>query len=115
MDQRLEKALAFSNYRITIENRRKALKRRFESMIVVHYGGGMFKADQPTINFVSTLLQRGHKDSILIDEKGNPVEITDLVELLDTLFDAYFKATNEYSSETKTLAKARDIKKAMNW
>lgn len=115
MDERLEKALAFSNYRLTIENRRKALKRRFESMIVVHHEGGMFKADAETIGFVTTLIQCNYMDAVILDAKENPIEIADLSLLQHELNNAYFAATNEYLSEMKSLAKARDIKKAMNW
>lgn len=115
MDERLEKALAFGKYRMTVENRRRALLRRFESMTVVHHNNGMFQADQQTIAFVDALLNAEHTDAILIDIKQNPVEITDLKEFRDMLTNAYFTATNEYSSEMKKLKKARDVKKAMDW
>lgn len=115
MDERLEKALAFGKYRMTIENRRKALKRRFESMLVVHHNNGMFLADQDTISFVSTLIDSGHNDAVLIDVKTNPIEIEDLGAFREDLINAYFTATNEYSSEMKKLKKARDVKKAMDW
>jgi hypothetical protein len=115
MDERLEKALAFGKYRMTVENRRRALQRRFESMTVVHHNNGMFQADQETIAFVDALLRAKHKDAVLIDIKQNPVEIDDLKEFRDTLMNAYFAATNEYSSEMKKLKKARDVKKAMDW
>jgi hypothetical protein len=115
MDERLEKALAFGKYRATIENRRKSLQRRFESMLTVHYGSGMFFANQETIGFVAALLNDGMKDAILIDTKKNPVDVEDLATLYQELTNAYFKATNEFSSEMKKLAKARDVKKAMDW
>jgi len=51
----------------------------------------------------------------LIDIKSNPIEIDDLGKFQDKLMNAYFAATNEYSSEMKKLKKARDVKKAMDW
>jgi|SRR6056297_1780088 len=115
MDERLEKALAFGKYRYTIENRRKALQRRFDSMLTVHHKNGMFIANQETIAFVDALINQGMKDSILIDIKKVPVEVDDLKAFQQELVNAYFMATNEYSSEMKKLAKARDVKKAMDW
>lgn len=115
MDERLEKALAFSKYRVTIENRKKALRRRFETMLVVHKNNGMFRADPETVGFIIALLNEGHEDAILIDIKQNPVEIDDLVAFKDELLNTYFTASNEYMSELKKLAKARDVKKAMDW
>lgn len=115
MDERLEKALAFSKYRTTIENRRKALKRRFETMLVVHINNGMFRADETTINFVTTLINEKHKDAILMDTKVNPIEIDNLAEFKESLLNTYFVAINEYSAEMKKLSKARNVKKAMDW
>lgn len=115
MDERLERALSFSKYRITIENRRKALRRRFETMIVVHKNNGMFTADSETLAFVDALINSGHNDAVLIDLKANPIDVNDLKEFKEELITKYFEATNEYSTEMKKLAKARDVKKAMDW
>lgn len=115
MDERLEKALTFSNYRITIENKRVALKRRFETMLVVHNNNGQFLADAATISLVAVLLDAGHNEGVLIDQKSMPVEVDDLTTFKTTLLDAYYKATNEYVTEMKKLSKARTVKKAMDW
>jgi hypothetical protein len=115
MDDRLEKALAFSNYRITIENRRIALKRRFETMIVVHHNDGVFTADSTTIGFAATLLLGGHTEAILIDTRGNTIQVNDLLVFKDKLMNAYFMATNEYSVDLAKLATARNVKKVMDW
>ena len=115
MDERLERALEFSNYRITIENQRANIKRRYDTMIVVHHNNGSFKADSETISFVSALIQAKTKSAVILDQKGNPIEIEDLKVFLDGLIEAYHQATNEFLGEHKKLARARNIKKAMNW
>jgi len=115
MDERLERALEFSNYRITIENQRANLKRRYETMMVVHYANASFRADSDTIAFVGALIQAKTKSAVILDQKGNPTEIEDLKEFQKELIEAYHKATNEYLSEHRKLARARNIKKAMNW
>jgi len=115
MDERLEKALDFSKYRVSIENRRKAIKRRFDTMQVVHYNNGMFCSDEITISFVDTLIRNGYADAILLDKKSNPVTINDLSEFRQVLLDSYFAATNEYNIEIQKLAKARSVRKAMEW
>ena len=115
MDERLEKALDFSNYRISIENRRKAIKRRFDTMQTVYYNNGSFIANDTTISFISILLSDGQENTILLDQKDNPIKIDNLKEFKDLLLNTYYEAVNEYSSEMEKLKKARDIKKAMNW
>jgi len=115
MDERLEKALAFGKYRASIENRRKAIQRRFETMLIVHHNNGMFHADMQTISFITTLVDEGHEHAIVIDTKMNPIDIDDLKGFRNILLNAYFAATNEFSDEIKKLAKARDVRKAMEW
>lgn len=115
MDERLERALAFANYRSTIENRKKALARRFEVMSVLHYADGLFHADQATISFVASLINDGHTDAIIIDSKSKPVTIEDMNDFKTKLFETYYAAVNEFSTETKKLAKARNVKSSMDW
>jgi hypothetical protein len=115
MEERLEKALAFSEYRKTIDNRKKALRRRYKNMLSVHYANGQFVADQATIAFVGALANSDYKSAVILDVKENAIEITDILEFRDSLLESYFQATNEYSVEMARLAKARNIKKAMDW
>ncbi len=115
MDERLEKALTFSNYRATIENRRVTVTRRFETMRIVHKNNGLFFADETTIAFVNMLINDGHTDAILLDRNDNPIEIDDLPGFKEELMNVYFTAINEYSTQMKKLSKARSVKKAMDW
>lgn len=115
MDERLEKALAFSNYHTTLENRRKALLRRFESMLILTYENGMFSANQELISFVDALLNNDVKTVSILDVKNNPIEIQNLNEFQILLIDTYTMAMNEYSSECKKINTARNVKKIMDW
>jgi len=115
MDERLERALEFAKYRTTIENQRANLKRRFKAMCTVHHSNGVFTADQTTIAFVAALISNNTKNAVVVDKKDNPIEVKDLKEFQALLIDTYMQATNEYASEHQKLAKARNIKKAMNW
>ena len=115
MDERLEKALEFSNYRVTIENQRANLKRRFEAMLVVHHENASFTANAETIAFVKALIDSGNTEAVILDSKESPVEIDELEKFLETLIETYHRATNEYIVESRKLARARNIKKAMNW
>jgi hypothetical protein len=115
MDERLERALAFANYRATVENRHKSIRRRFETMQLHYKNNGMFKANQETISFVDTLIRLGHKTAVILDEKLNPILIDDLPGFLSELTDTYFVATNELLVEMQKIAKARDVKKVLDW
>ena len=84
-------------------------------MMIVHHNNGAFRADSETISFVAALMQSKTKTAIILDQKGNPIEIEDLKLFQAALIEAYHLATNEYISEHRKLARARNIKKAMNW
>ena len=115
MDERLEKALEFANYRITLGNQKRTLKQRTQVLQTVHYSKGVFFADHVTISFVKTLLDSGKTDSIIVDTKENPIHIEDLKEFLDTLISSYTEAMNEYKVQSDKIKKARNIKALMDW
>lgn len=116
MDDRLEKALDFSQYRQTIEQNRKALKLRVDTLKTLPFNGGTFKVSMDLISFVSTAIETQKLSDIIIeDERGNPVEIDDIPEFLTTLWSTYHSAMNEYMIGTKKLNKARNIKSIMDW
>ena len=122
MDERLAKALEFSNYRSTIENQKRNLRARVDSLQTVNYNNGTFKADKDTISFVDTMIKHNptvtednEEVIVVVDERQNPIDIYDPIDFLSTLLEAYNAAMNEFSIESKKLAKARSIKKVMDW
>ena len=115
MDERLEKALEFANYRITLGNQKRTLKQRTQVLQTVHYAKGVFFADSVTISFVKTLHDMGRTQAILIDTKENPIQIDNLNEFLETLVSAYTEASNAYKVQAEKIKKARNIKSLMDW
>ena len=115
MDERLQKALEFSNYTATINNQKRNARNRFEQLQLVHHSGGTFIANQETIAFVKAMLDMNHAHGILVDSKENPINIKSFQELLEKLTDAYFSATTEYEAEYAKIRKSRNIKTMMDW
>lgn len=115
MDERLERALEFANYRATLSNQKKNIKSRMHVLQSVHYKNGSFVADEKTISFVSVLVNNKKTNAIVLDSKENPVEIDNLSEFLEILIGAYTEATNEYKIQIDKLNKAKNIKKIMDW
>tara|TARA_B100000035_G_C21036812_1_gene571500 strand:+ start:1361 stop:1708 length:348 start_codon:yes stop_codon:yes gene_type:complete len=115
MDERLQKALEFSNYTATINNQKRNIKNRFEQLQLVHFGGGVFIANHETISFIKTMIEMDHTTGVLIDSKENPINVKSFRELLERLMDAYFSATTEYEAEYAKIRKARNIKSLMDW
>ena len=115
MDERLENALEFANYRITLGNQKRTIRQRMTVLTTVQYRTGVFHANPITISFVKALIDANKTSAIVLDTKDNPIEIEDLKEFLDTLLSAYTEATNEYKVQLDKVKKARNIKSLMDW
>ena len=71
MDERLEKALEFANYRTTLSNQKRNIRSRMQVLQSVQYNTGSFIADEKTISFVDALLRSDKDSAIIIDTKEN--------------------------------------------
>lgn len=114
MDERLSKALEFSNFRISLFNKKESIRLKMDSMLNYAINGGIFKAKVETINFLKLLIDDGKDQVVLIDLNGNPVEITNIKELYNELLSRYFSATNFYHVEYDKIRKARTVKSLMS-
>ena len=116
MDERLQKALEFSNYTLTLNNQKRNIKNRVAQLQLVHHNGGTFVANHETIAFFKSLIDlKRDKNITVMDSKENTVKVVNASELIDKLVDAYFSAMNEYENENEKLRKARSIKQIMDW
>lgn len=110
MDERLSKALEFSNFRVSLFNKKENIRLKMDSICSYAVNGGIFKADPQTITFVKLVLDSGRDAVVLIDVNGNPIEITDIRSLYEELTSRYFQATNFYHVEYDKIKKARSVR-----
>ena len=111
MDERLEKALDFSNYMITLNNSKKVLEETFHQDIIYYYNGAQFTVDKELVCFCSIMLQNNQTSIVLVDDNNRPIEVTDLEAFLDEILDVYNTATNDYLTKYNALIKNRTIEK----
>lgn len=112
MDERLQKALDFSNYMVTLNNHKRILKERFREKTVFYYNGGQFTVSKELVTFVNMLVERDNiEDIVLIDDNETPVLVGDLEEFLADVINLYFSAANEYHAEYNLLKKNRSVEK----
>jgi hypothetical protein len=110
MQEDLQKALDFSNYRHTFSIQRKTLKEKIAARLTYGFNGGIFKIDRDLLTFVQVLETNGRTEGVvLLDSNENPVLIEDLSTFKDEIFDRYFSATNEYFEEYQKLKKSRSV------
>tara|TARA_B110000503_G_scaffold99799_1_gene149279 strand:+ start:14159 stop:14518 length:360 start_codon:yes stop_codon:yes gene_type:complete len=108
MDERLEKALDFSNYMVTLNNQKRLLKEKYYESLLYFANGSQFTVTQELITFVGFLVDKGNtEDVVLTDDNTLPSKITNLEKFYDDIIDVYFAASNEYHEGYERLKKNR--------
>lgn len=112
MDERLAKALDFSNYMVTLNHQKRILKEQFREQSIFYYAGSQFTVTKELMTFVGMLVDKGYEeDVVLVDDNETPVMVNDLVSFQDDIMDLYFSATNNFHAQYEKLKKNRSVEK----
>lgn len=111
MDQRIEKALEFANYRATLANQKQRLKEQCEANLNFAFNGGLFKIDQTLISFIDCFVSQGKESMVILDQNQTPIEIENLQDFHDTITSRWFESVNEYHRQHQELANKRKVSK----
>lgn len=115
MDERLQQALEFSNYRQTLSIQRKQLKEKIDARLTYGFNGGIFKIDRSLLTFVQMLLDQGRTTDVpLLDSNENPILVNNLEAFKDEILDRYFTSTYEYYEEYQKLKQSRSVEKLLD-
>lgn len=110
-DERLTRALEFSNYRITLANQRKNLQHKLAASLRFAFNGGIFHVDQTLIGFLHAIEL---KSAVLLDVNQNPIDVQDVMEFKRQAIEIYHRATNEFMKDYRELQKARTVKRLVD-
>lgn len=111
MDERLEKALDFSNFMITLNNQKRVYKEKYQQDIIYYFNGCQFTVDKELICFCKIMMLQEQDSIVLIDDNSRPVEIDDLEKFYNDILSVYHQASNEYLNKYNTVLKNRSIEK----
>lgn len=108
MDERLEKALQFGNYMVTLNNQKRVIQEKYAESLIYFYGGCQFSITKELITFVGFLVDKGNTtDIVLTDDNDIPSKVQDLEKFYEEILDLYFTASNAYYTEYEALKKNR--------
>lgn len=110
MDKRLTDALAFANYRLTLQIQRQNIDARVQSALLVSHQGAIFKATQELISFVDAKVRIG-SELLVEDNSGNVITIENPQDFLKLLTQTYDSAMKLKQEEQKRLKSARTTAK----
>lgn len=111
MDERLAKALDYSNYMVTYNNQKLLAKERFNENLCYFFNGSQFIVSIELINYVHYLFNKGITNTILIDSNETPIKIDNIEEFLNNIQHTYFFATNRYYQDLTELKTKRKVEK----
>ncbi len=114
MDERLQRALEFANYKQTLNNQLHKLKIKSENMLMFAVAGGKFTISQELICFLDYLVKNGYTEATLLDDNKAPIQISNTETFLKTITTRYFEVTNDYFREAQILKKARNVKSVID-
>jgi len=111
--QRLEKALNFSNTMKTFNLNKNNLKVKTQNLLSYSTAGGSFSVDQSLISFMNFVVSSGKTEITLLDKNGIPIRIEDTEKFLDEVSSLYFEVVNDYYNEYQKLRSSRKIEKVL--
>lgn len=115
MDIRLQEALDFSNYRLTLSTQLENLKIKLASDLIVTHANGIFTASQDRLLFVESLVRNGVSSFYVLDDNHVPIQITDLADFYKLLYHTHTTAMTAYAEEYTKVSKSRNIKKIVDY
>lgn len=114
MDEKLQKALEFSNYRQTLNSQLQKARIRSENALIFAKNGGSFKVNQELICFLDYLIRSDQHTSVLLDSNNIPVLIENIPEFFEEISSRYFESLNDYLREYQTIRKTRNVKSLLD-
>jgi hypothetical protein len=110
MDPRLENALTFANYNLTLEREKLQAKENFRIGRVIYRNKGQFTITVELLSYCKILIDSDNtEDVVLIDDNENPILIEDLTEFYQLILSQYSIVCNDYYERFSSLSKKRNV------
>jgi predicted HTH transcriptional regulator len=114
MEERLEKALEFANYRQTLNNQLHKVKTRAEGLLLFAKNGGKFTINKELICYFDYLNRSEIEQIAVLDDNNIPILIENVKEFLSEITQRNIEITNDYLAEYQRIRKARNVKSILD-
>jgi hypothetical protein len=109
MDERLQKALEFSNFLETQNNQKRIFLAQYKENLVHYTRGHKFTVTQELINFVHTLSNMHPIGAVVLDDNNTPFAITDIDEFAKEIMGVYVFASRKYAIDYESIKHHRSV------
>ena len=111
MDDRLNNALAFANYRLTLQVQRQNIEARVSAALLFSHQNAIFKATTALIAFADYKTRTPDASMYVDDNSGNTIKIESPAEFLKQASETYDAAMALKQAEQQKLKAARTTAK----
>lgn len=115
MDNRLQEALDFSNYRLTLSTQLSNLKIKLASDLLITHQNGIFTVSVDKILYCKQLIDQNTLVFPFVDDNDVPILITNLPQFYELMDSTYKRAMTQYQTEYAKVVTSRNIKKIVDY
>lgn len=115
MDERLEKALDFSNYMLTLNNQKRLLSEKYQEELIYFYNGSQFTITRELITFTNVMITANQDEIVIADDNNIPCLVEDINKFYGEIINIYTLASNNYHSAYLKLKKNRSVEKLVDY
>ena len=115
MDERLEKALDFSNYMLTLTNQTRLLAEKYQEELIYFYNGSQFTITRELITFVSAMISAEQDEVVITDDNSIPCLVEEISKFYEEIINKYMAASNEYHTAYLNLKSSRRVEKLVDY
>ena len=109
MDDRLQKALDFSNFVETQNNQKRIFLKQLKENLIHYTHGHQITITQQLISFCQSCIQLQQEVLWLLDDNNIPFEVKDLQAFTDEILRVYIFAMRKYTNDYSEIKKNRSV------
>jgi len=109
MDERLAKALEFSNFLETQNNQKRIFLKQFKDNLIHYAYGHKFTVSIQLINLLSVLTETDQQSIVILDDNELPIIINDPKEFMQNIVGVYIFASRKYAKDYADIKENRSV------
>ena len=114
MDERLEKALEFSNFIETQNNQKNLYLKQYKDNLIHYSQGHKFTVSTQLINLLSVLIETEQEQIVVLDDNEVPVTIENAKEFMQEIVGVYLFASRKYAKDYNDIKINRSVEGLTN-
>lgn len=114
MDERLEKALEFSNFIETQNNQKKLYLKQYKNNLIHYSQGHKFTVSTQLINLLSVLIETDQEQIVILDDNEVPVTVENAKDFLQDIVGVYLFASRKYAKDYNEIRTGRSVEGLTN-